>query len=129
VATTFDNYGNLTLVYEYDWGSGAVGAFIRTTVFQYTSAAPFLLTHKYVYDASSIMKYREDRAYDGAALTSVTGANQHDDTNYGISHTSRGNLTSISTYSDPVTPSGATIANFRNNIPIPRPLNIQLLIP
>jgi RHS repeat-associated protein len=112
VATTYDDFGNLTLVYEYDWGSGAVGSFIRSTALQYTSAAPFLLTQKYVYDASFVMKYREDRAYDGAALTTVTGANHHDDTNYGSSYTSRGNLTSLTTYSDAATPSGADTKNF-----------------
>jgi RHS repeat-associated protein len=115
VGTIYDDNGNLTQTNEYDWGSGTIGSLLRITQLTYTSSAPFLVTEKLVYDGSSTIKYREDRAYDGATLTSVTGANQHDDTDYGTSHTSRGNLTSITTYTAPATPSGGITTNYTYN--------------
>jgi RHS repeat-associated protein len=115
VLTIYDNNGNLTQTNEYDWGSGAVGSLLRITQITYTSSAPFNVTQKLVMDGSANTKYLQNRAYDGASLTSVTGASNHDDAHYGSSYSTRGNLTSITTYSAPATPSGGITQNFTYN--------------
>jgi RHS repeat-associated protein len=112
VDTTYDSNGNLTQAKEYDLGTSSPGSLVRETDWTFTSAPPFLITQRLVKDSSGAVKSREDRAYDGTTPTSVTGAAHHDDSGYGTSFNSRGNLTSITTYSTPATPSGGITAAF-----------------
>lgn len=115
VATTFDSNGLLQSMSEYDWGSGAPGAALRTTSFTYLSGSAYTArniinqaTQKIVREGgpNGTIRSREDTSYDGGTLTCVTGAIQHDDSGYGCSFTSRGNATAVTTYTDPATPSG-----------------------
>src|SRR5690349_24150323 len=56
------------------------------------------------------IKFRKDISYDQGSFTGsncITGASQHDDIGYGCGATTRGNPTSITVYTDPVTPGGA----------------------
>lgn len=112
VDTTFDSYGNLTQSKEYDWGSGGHGSLIREIDLSYVTPAAFRLAEKLIKDGSGAIKSREGRTYDDFALVSVTGAAQHDDSNYGSTYTARGNLTTITTYKDPATPSGGVSRTF-----------------
>jgi len=114
--------GNLLVVKEHDWGHGAPGAILRTTTLTYLPDAPYValniinkLKNKTITDASGAIKYQTDIKYDEAGFvndTCVTGASQHDDTNYGCSFTTRGLPTSVITYSDAATPSGGVTKNF-----------------
>ncbi|MCI0720192.1 MAG: hypothetical protein L0338_14665 [Acidobacteria bacterium] len=115
--TVFDTYGNLTQLKEYDWGIGAPGSIVRTTTLGYETGAAYanLNIRNRVKqqilregDVTGAIKSRTDIVYDTAtALTCVTGAAQHDDTNYGCSFTTRGNPTKTTTYTNAATPSGA----------------------
>ncbi len=61
-------------------------------------------------DTSGTIRFRRDIAYDQyssfSASNCITGVTQHDDTNYGCSAITRGNSTSVTEYTDPLTPSG-----------------------
>lgn len=113
--TTYDNYGNLTQVVEYDWGSGAHGAKIRTTskTMQSISApVPFLVpVTKTISDGNGTVQWRQDIAYDGSALADCpTGEANHDDTDFGCSFAYRGNPTSVTSYPNPATAPNGGIA-------------------
>ncbi|MCI0718345.1 MAG: hypothetical protein L0338_05145, partial [Acidobacteria bacterium] len=113
--TTFDTYGNLQTLREYDWGTGAPGAAIRTTSVTYETGASYtnlnirnLVKQVLVQEGSSgPIKARTNVTYDSTALTCVTGAPQHDDTGYGCSFTTRGNPTVVTRYADAAGSSGA----------------------
>ncbi len=119
VETDFDIYGNLLESRAFDWGSGVPGGLARKTTLSYLATSPYTsrnilnrVTQKLVRDASGAVKNRTDISYDGTSLTSVTGAAQHDDANYGYTFTTRGNPTSVTTYTDAATPSGGITKNF-----------------
>jgi RHS repeat-associated protein len=120
VDTTYDSYGDLTQMKEYDWGSGATGSLLRETDISYSTISAtfaFLVpSQKLVKDGSGTVKYREDYAYDGSTPTCVTGTVQHDDTNYGCSYNTRGNMTSLTMYTDPATPSGGVTKSFTYDV-------------
>ncbi len=66
-------------------------------------------------DGAGATKSRQDITYDetGYINTSCpTGAAQHIDTAYGCTFTTRGNPTSVTVYTDPVTPSGGFTKHF-----------------
>jgi len=123
VETDYDSNGNLTALREYDWGTGAPGSPIRNTTLTYLSTSAYTtrnilnrVTQQIVKDGTGAIKSRTDIAYDAGGAFSgancITGAAQHDDTNYGCSFTTRGNSTSITTYTDPVTPAGGITKSF-----------------
>jgi RHS repeat-associated protein len=122
VETAYDTNGLLKSTKEHDWGSGAPGPVSRTTTLTYLPDAPYValniinhLKNKTIADASGAIKYQVDIKYDEAGFvndTCITGASQHDDTNYGCSFTTRGLPTSIITYTDAATPSGSVTKNF-----------------
>jgi RHS repeat-associated protein len=102
---------------EYDFGTGAPGALLKKTLITFASLGnnlnAFRQTVK-VQDGTGAVKYRQDTTYDqyGSGMACVTTAPQHDNTGHGCSFTSRGNTTSITTYQDPVTPSGGISKSF-----------------
>jgi RHS repeat-associated protein len=120
--TTYDSNGNLLSLKEHDWGAGAPGAVIRTTTYTYLTGSAYTaanilnrVSEITVADSTGQLKSRTDYAYDAPANLNtpcVTGAAQHNDTNFGCSYTTRGLPTSVTTYSDPVTPSGGVTKNF-----------------
>ena len=115
VETTYDSYGNLDLMKEHDFGTGAPGSVLRTTSYTYLSSSAYTalnimnrVTEKTLADGTGVVQYREDSAYDGSALTSCpTGIAQHNDTTYGCSFATRGNPTSVTHYTSASAPSGA----------------------
>jgi len=106
------------MVKEHDWGTNAPGPILRTTAWTYLSDPAYTakniinrVTQVTVADSAGAVKSRTDIAYDQAGyinFTCVTGAVQHDDSGYGCTYATRGNPTTITTYTDPVTPGGAT---------------------
>jgi YD repeat-containing protein len=112
VATTYDNFHNLTQILEYDLGPTAPGSLIRETDMTYGTPGGYRLTQKLVKDGSGNVKYREDRAYDEVTPTCVSSVTQHDDTHFGCSFNSRGNLTTLTTYTDPTNTSTGIPRNF-----------------
>ncbi len=125
VETDFDSNGNLLAVREYDWGSGGPAANpTRTTALTYLSGTAYTsrniinrLTQKIVRDGgpTGTIKYRLDVVYDEASYSNVpciTGAVQHDDTNYGCGFTTRGNPSSVTSYADAATPAGGVTKHF-----------------
>lgn len=121
--TTFDDYGNLTVLKEYGFGSGAPGGIIRTTQVTYENGSAYTarnmrnrIKQVLVRQGSETgpIKSRRDLSYDGTTSFSgtncITGAPQHDDTNYGCSFLTRGNPISVTTYTNASAPSGAITA-------------------
>ena len=116
---TYDSNGNATNVSEFDWGNQLK----RQTVTTYAGGAYLtkhilnLPTQILVEDSSSNVVARTNFAYDGSALTAITGAANHDDTDYPSSFLTRGNLTSYTRYSNASAGTG----------PITRTLNYDTL--
>jgi RHS repeat-associated protein len=115
VDTIYDDFHNLTLVKEYDLGPTAPGALLRETDMYYANPGGYRLTQKFEKDGSANIIYREDRAYDETTPTCVSGVTQHDDTHFGCSYHSRGNLTTLTTYTAPAAPSGGVAKTFTYN--------------
>jgi RHS repeat-associated protein len=117
--TTFDSNGNLQVLKEHDYGSGAPGTVLRTTTNTYQSSSAYTnlnildrVITKTVADSTGTVQYREDTAYDGSTLTSCpTGAAQHDDTGFGCSFSTRGNSSSVTKYTNASTQSGGVTHN------------------
>jgi RHS repeat-associated protein len=112
-------YGMLTEADDYDFGPGAPQTTpLKTTQYTYTSLGLGLNgypTTVKILDGTGTVQYRQDYAYDQAGgdnAICVTGAPQHDDTNYGCSFTMRGNKTSVTTYLNPAAPAGGIIKNY-----------------
>jgi hypothetical protein len=121
--TTFDSYGNLLTLKEHDWGTKtAPGPILRTTNNTYLSTSAYTsrnimdrLVTKTVADLNGTVQYREDISFDDAGSINtpcVTGAAQHDDTNYGCSFTVRGSPTTVTTYTDPAHQAGGVSKSF-----------------
>src|SRR6266700_46132 len=113
---TYDTYGNATDVYEYDFGS----VLKRQTVTTYLSTnIPWwhiinLPTQVLVKDGAGSTVSRTDLAYDNYSttpLTTVTGVTHHDD-GFDSSVTIRGNLTSVTRYSNAAAGTGAITRGF-----------------
>jgi RHS repeat-associated protein len=119
VETTYDTFGNLDVLKEHDFGTGAPGAVLRTTNYTYLSTTAYTnlnimdrVTEKSIVDSTGTVQYVEDTAYDGSALNPCpTGIPQHNDTNYGCSFLTRGNPTSVTTYATASTKAGAVAKN------------------
>jgi RHS repeat-associated protein len=119
VETTYDTNGNLDILKEHDYGTGAPGSILRTTTNTYLNTSPYItanildrVTEKSVADSTGTVRYVEDTAYDGSALSPCpTGVTQHDDANYGCSFLTRGNPTSVTTYTNASTKAGAVAKN------------------
>jgi RHS repeat-associated protein len=115
VETTYDTFGNLDVLKEHDFGTGAPGAVLRTTNYTYLSTTVYTnlnimnrVTEKSIADPTGTIQYREDTAYDGTTLGPCpTGVPQHNDTTYGCSFTTRGNPTTVTTYTNASAQSGA----------------------
>jgi RHS repeat-associated protein len=114
VETDYTSYGNPSELREYDYGSGTTGSLVRTTDYTYVTNSNYTSRHILSLPASVITKNsggtaksRTEFTYDGATLTSATGASNHDDTNYGTSFTYRGLITTVTQYTDAATPSGS----------------------
>lgn len=119
VETTYDNYGNLDVMKEHDFGSGSPGSVLRTTNYTYLSTTAYTnlnivnrVTEKTLADSTGTVQYREDTAYDGTTISPCpTGIPQHDDTDYPCTFTTRGNPTSFTTYTNASAPSGSEVKN------------------
>ena len=119
MATSVDSNGNLLSMSEYDYGSGAPGAALRTTTNTYLSTSTYTnlnilnrVITETVADSTGTIQYREDTAFDGNALSSCpTGAAQHDDTGFGCSFSARGNPSATTKYTNASTQSGGVTHN------------------
>jgi RHS repeat-associated protein len=117
VETSYDSYGNLLSLKEHDWGTGAPGAIVRTTTTSFLNTSAYVTanivnrpTRVTVADGAGTVKARTDIAYDESSYINTscpTGVAQHNDTSYGCTYTTRGNATTVTAYTDPVTPGGA----------------------
>ena len=114
IETMYDNYGNLDVLKEHDFGSGSPGSILRTTNYTYLTTSAYTnlnivdrVTKKTISDSTGTIQYREDTAYDGTTISPCpTGVVQHDDTNFPCSFTTRGNPTAVTTYTNASAPSG-----------------------
>jgi RHS repeat-associated protein len=114
----FNSSGILTESDDYDLATAAPFPLLRQTLITLQtitvrgSAAAQVPKTVIVNNGSLVAQSRQDTAYDSAALTCRSGAANHDDSNYGCTFTTRGNPTSVTAYTNPVTPSGAITKNF-----------------
>ena len=118
IETSYDNFGNLLSVKEHDWGTNAPGSVLRTTAITYLNTSPYITanilnrpTSVTVTDnTTGVVHSLTNIAYDESGYvnsTCVTGAAQHNDLNYGCSFTTRGNPTTVTTYTNAAAPSGS----------------------
>jgi RHS repeat-associated protein len=117
--TNYDSFGNLLSLKEHAYGTGAPGSILRTTTYTYLNSSPYVsanilnrVTEKSIADSTGTVQYVEDTAYDGSALNPCpTGIVQHDDTKFPCSFTTRGNPTSVTTYTNASAKTGAVTKN------------------
>jgi RHS repeat-associated protein len=113
----YNAYGLQTLSEDYDFAATAPGPVLQQTTTSYAalggSLNAFVQTVE-VLNAAGTIQSRQDTTYDqyGSGMGCVTGAPQHDDTDFGCSFTARGNATSVTTYTNPSAPSGGITKNF-----------------
>lgn len=112
--------GNVTQVQERDYGL----LLVRTTQTDYSTDTNYTSRHILdrptqvrIYDGSSNLVARTDFGYDGGSPTNVTGAAQHDDTNYGSGLVYRGNVTSTTRYQNASAGTGAIARQFTLTTP------------
>jgi RHS repeat-associated protein len=95
---------------EYDWATGAPGALLKRTHYNYLHLQNSTYLNKniadrptsvIVYDGSGTIKAQTTTTYDGSALTGTTGVPNHDYTNFSTSNLVRGNPTTISHWLNP----------------------------
>jgi RHS repeat-associated protein len=123
--TTFDSNGNPLTLAEY----GSTGSVIRTTNWTYLSGSAYTganildrMTRVTVTDnATNTVRSRADIAYDESGYinygTCRAGVPQHDDAAYSCTSTTRGNPTTVTTYSDAATPAGSILHhNYYDNL-------------
>ena len=109
VQTDYTTYGNLSELREYDFGI----VLARKTDYTYVTGSSYIGVHilnlpssKIIYDSGGTARSRTVYSYDGTTLANVTSAPNHDDTNYGTGFVFRGLLTTLTQYTDAVTPAG-----------------------
>jgi RHS repeat-associated protein len=111
----FNAFGMQTEIDDYDFAATPPGTRLQQTTITYASLggslSAFPQTVEFV-NAAGTVQSRQDTAYDGVTPHCITGAPQHDDTNFSCTFNSRGNATSVTNYTDPVTPSGSIVKNF-----------------
>ncbi len=110
VETSFDSYGNLLTLKEHDWGTNTPGSILRTTTWTYLNSSAYISANILnrparvtVADSGSTVHSRTDIAYDESGYINSTcpsGTAQHYDASFGCSFTTRGNPTSVTTYTN-----------------------------
>jgi RHS repeat-associated protein len=111
----FNAYGLPTESDDYDFATSAPYPLLRQVLTTYANPGTYLFAFPQtvtVKDGSGTIQSRQDTVYDQPNLFCVTGAPNHDDTNYPCTFTSRGNATSTTTYTNPAGPSGGITKNF-----------------
>ncbi|MBK8150718.1 MAG: hypothetical protein IPK58_21590 [Acidobacteria bacterium] len=105
----FDRYNNPIDVYEYDFGNGQIGAFIRRTHRSYADvpgsrilavpSEPDLGRYPGPEQKKSLTQFEYDN-YSDSELVDRPNASGHDAANFGPTFTARGNLTKVTSYSN-----------------------------
>jgi RHS repeat-associated protein len=115
----FDSYGNSTEYDDYDLATAAPFPLLRQTLITYAGLGGYLHSFRQtvkVLDGSGNIKSRQDTNYDQyssfTGANCITGAPDHNDSSYGCSFTARANVTSVTKYTDPVTPGGAITKSY-----------------
>jgi RHS repeat-associated protein len=115
VQYAYDAFDNIKDFYEYDFGPQLK----RHTVTTYLTGAYIGTPHIVdlpsqilVKDAAGNTINRTDIAYDGTTLASVVGAVNHDDGGHSASFNTRGNVTSITRYTNAAAGTGPIVRNF-----------------
>lgn len=110
---SYDSSGNATDVYEYDFGGQLKRHTVSTYLTTYaTQHILNLLSQITVKDGQGNIGARTDFAYDTTALTLITGAAGHDDAAFGTGFTARGNVTSVTRYSNAAAGTGGVTRTF-----------------
>lgn len=122
----YDQYSNPTDTWEYDYGSGSPGSFLRRTHTSYVTDSNYVnYSGAHIRNLPSSTWVSSDTAgnnkvaltdfeYDNYAdnsthspLESRSSVTGHDTTNYGTGFAYRGNVTGVTSYANAATPSGA----------------------
>jgi RHS repeat-associated protein len=125
--TTFDSNGLLQLTKEYDFGQSVHGPLLRTTTTTYKADPNYLagsnninprniinlVSEVKVQDGSGVIKSRTGFNYDesGTLTSCPLSMPQHLDSAFGCGFQFRGNLTSVLSYKDPITPANPVVKN------------------
>lgn len=132
---SYDQYGNVTDTYQYDFGAGSPGALLRRSHNDYVTSTNYtsysgpnlrsLPSQSWISsdaagnNKASITEYEYDN-YDTdsrhAPLVSRSNVSGHDTTNYSASYVIRGNLTKIGSYSNAASQTGAVASSTQYDI-------------
>ena len=111
----YNSTGLLSDTWEYDYGL----VLKRHTTLQYLTGTSYTnyhilnrVTQTMVKNGSDAIVARADLAYDQGSLTTTTGAAAHFDSSYPASFTTRGNLTTVTRYSNAAAGTGAISRTF-----------------
>jgi YD repeat-containing protein len=113
---SYDQYNNVTDTYEYDFGVGQAGQFLRRSHTDYVDLGEYLRripTQSWVSsdiaggNKVSLTQYEYDN-YSEHPLVDRYNVVGHDTANYGTSKTIRGNVTKITSYTDAQNYTGET---------------------
>lgn len=107
--TTYDNFGNLDLLKEHDWGTGSPGSVVRTTTINYLNTSPYTAlnilnrpTSIEIQDVNGTVQSLTQIAYDQSGYINQncpSSPTQHV-YSYGCSYTTRGDPTSVTGYAN-----------------------------
>ncbi|HZT59980.1 MAG TPA: hypothetical protein VFA21_15325, partial [Pyrinomonadaceae bacterium] len=129
---SYDQYGNRTDTYEYDYGAGAAGAFVRRTHTDFVTTAAYVNADANQAVGASLRSLPSQQwvssdaagnskaslttyAYDQYALTDCPGITGHD-TTYTTGFTTRGNVTSVTSYANAAGGTGAVTSSSHYDI-------------
>jgi RHS repeat-associated protein len=113
VTFTYTTNGNVATQSGYDFNETSLP--IRITAYTYAAIGTLhildRISQALVKDGAGNIVARTDLAYDETSPTAVSGTPNHDDTNFGSTYTTRGNLTSTTTYSNAAAGTGSNKRN------------------
>ncbi|MGH9814748.1 MAG: RHS repeat domain-containing protein [Candidatus Acidiferrales bacterium] len=106
----YATFGNVAAVVEFDFGF----VLKRKAITNYVTESSYTDRHILnlpanvtVFEGFNDAKSRTEYTFDGATLGLVSGASNHDDTNYGTGFVYRGLVTTVTRYTNAAIPSGA----------------------
>jgi RHS repeat-associated protein len=115
VAYHYTTNGNISEVDESDY----TGLLVRKTFLTYLTTSAYVnahildrVTQVQVQNASGTVVGLTNLFYDNTVLFSQPGASNHDDTNYGVNFTVRGNLSGVVRYANAPAGTGGIVRNF-----------------
>lgn len=126
--TSYDSNGLIRSTSQFDFGSGGHGSLIKSTSYSYLADTNNnyaglnlinLVSSVTIKGSDGIAKSQMGFGYDENQIAQSlcpTSVAQHDDNSYGCGFNFRGNVTSVKSYKDPVTPANPVTKSFTYDV-------------